>query len=380
MSSTYTPSAVAISTVTIPSDGDGPHIKAADVNVALEALADAATFNTNSAIVPTTWSRGEALATHPVKRGFWSDKEQSWYGVAEGASDGMERSQDGGKTWVDVKAAITFSALAVQDGAVDASGNVLLVNASRNTYYGTLAGYGTLSTHANWAETSNALTAAPTTARVVRDPVANLFCVLYRVNTTGFKVDTAAVHTFTNRTIPAGWSGYTGTNNAEIGYGDGTTVAAFIDTATPHVMTSADGGANWSADATITTSALTPTIISRPTYCSRNGKWYLMLSSGAGSEVWEGNTHAEAWASVWTSTEIAHSLACDSNGVLAMVMSDGCVLYSLTGTTWKRALRTVHTTPATYSIATGGGGFMFWNSTDKTAFASTRVGDNGGTA
>jgi hypothetical protein len=40
MSSTYTPTPVALTSITIPSDGDGPDIKAADVNVPFEALAD----------------------------------------------------------------------------------------------------------------------------------------------------------------------------------------------------------------------------------------------------------------------------------------------------------------------------------------------------
>lgn len=40
MSSVYTPSPVQLGGITIPSDGDGPHIKAADVNVPIEGIAD----------------------------------------------------------------------------------------------------------------------------------------------------------------------------------------------------------------------------------------------------------------------------------------------------------------------------------------------------
>ena len=66
MSSIYTPSPVDLLPYTIPSDGDGPHIKAADVDPALEALGDGIKYVSNRKLRQTLLTAASGTWTVPA--------------------------------------------------------------------------------------------------------------------------------------------------------------------------------------------------------------------------------------------------------------------------------------------------------------------------
>ncbi len=388
MSSPYQGADTFPDTLTLPDDGDD--LTALSVNTPLEALGDNVKYLLRRAqtIAALNWLAA-VTTTHNLKRGAWSALEQTWYGVGDGGLDFLERSQDSGRTWANLTSALGASKV-VQDVAVAANGNLVLVNAgSRNIYFGTYTGYGCFSTGGSWADVSNALAAAPTTVRVARDETAGLFCALYRTGATGFKTDHGnSGAAFAAGSLPASWTGYTGSHDAEIGakVGGGRLVAAYIDDAgggkTVRPIYSTDGGVTWTASTTFLPTMSAPTIVSRPTHNAERDEWYLLISKTGGAataELWRSTDGGVNFSKVGGFTAEAHSIACFDDR-LVCILSDGREVYSVDrGVTWKLGNKSPQTSAVFYEVRDGGGGFMFWNSGDKTSFATTRSGDVGST-
>lgn len=368
-----------------PELDDGVAEQASNWNPALEALANRTRFLLNRVLLGPGINWHAAVGTtHNLERGAWSTKEQTWYGVGHGGNDFLERSQDSGRTWVDLTAALGGGGLAVMDVGVDDAGNLLLVNqGSRNVYYGAYGGYGFASSGGSWTNVPNALTAAPSGARVAWESGAGVFIVVYRVGATGFRVDTAPTSTFTAQAIPAKWTAYAGSNDAEIGVGNGRALATFFDDSgaelKQRVMRTTNGGVAWTESTFVPTLTGNPAWWSRPTYNTLRDEWYILVSRGApvGTELWRSTDGGATWAKVGGFALEAHSLAALGD-LLICVLADGREAYSLNrGVTWKLGNRSPQTSAVKLTVCVGGGGFVFWNSGDKTSFATSRVGDVG---
>lgn len=385
MSSTYGGSDEFDDEITIPSDGDGPHIKAADVDPAFESLRDAVTYlRRRQMIAPLNW-RNIGSNTFNLQRGAFSVKEQSWYGLGDDpGTDQFERSQDSGISWSDLSSALG-SSLTISDLAIRPTGDILIVAKGTKTLYsGIYAGYGTLDNPANWTHTGNKLTGTPSSVRIEWDDTASLWCALYRVGASGFKADTlTAPLVVVAGTLPAAWTAYTGGNDAEIGVktGGGLLVGCFIDDTggihTVRVAYSADGGGTWTASSFITTMTV-PTIISRPVYNVERDEWYIMVSRASAAEVWRSTNGAVTWIKVGSFAPAAQaaSMAC-ADDRLVIILKDGEELYSIDrGVTWKLGNRSPQTS-TTNAVQSGGGGFMYWNNIDKISYATLRQGDVG---
>jgi hypothetical protein len=377
--------------VTHPSDGDGPHIKAADVNPALEDAANNNTWNKRRHQLGTPLNFRVGTLNFNLQRGIWSKQEQTWYAVGDDpGTDQFERSQDYGRTWVDLSAALGGAALNVTDIAIDDAGNLMIVSlGSRRVLNGTLTTYGSLSGGAAWTNTNNVLTAGLSSLRIVFDATSGNWVVVGRNGSSGFVADAfASPVPATPGTLPAAWTSYTGTTqNAELASAvvpaGGLVVACFINDAgggnTVHVARSTNGGTVWAA-ASFTTTMTSPTIISRPTYNSLRDEWYILVSKAGEAECWRSTNGAATWTKVGEFTTTDNKAACGlawSDDRLVATTRDGKILYSWDrGETFKFRLR-LPQSDATLAIRDGGGGFMFWNNIDEDSHASNPIGDTG---
>jgi hypothetical protein len=189
---------------------------------------------------------------------------------------------------------------------------------------------------------------------------------------------------FANQIIPNTCRLYAGAFVQEIHAIPGRAIAVFYDDGASLIRTlrSTDAfGTNGVSDFAPT--VITPANfnrVSKPCYDPDSTRWYIMAEGFAAgvavTEIFESTDGGATWTSVGSFHLDCHSMA-SVGRELACVASDGRIVYSIDrGRTWFLASRQKQTNPFFYTLAGGGGGFMFWNSGDKRAFSSlARVGD-----
>lgn len=319
-------------------------------------------------------------ATKQLSRAVWSKQEQAWYAVGSGSTDWAMVSFDFGRTW---NAPTLGSLLTILDVAVDTTGNVVMIaSGTRNTYKGTFtAGFGVA-----FAQVVNALSVASISGSVAWDDVNGNYIAFYR-GSTGLRVDTSIDGaTWTSRTIPATFTGYTGTgSNQHIRCGNGVAIASFYDEVNSkfHIMRSTLGGTSWTevfaAAITVPPSA---TAVPKPCCDLVTGNWYIVIgSSGSGDKtsVMKSTDGGVTWSEVKTFTTSGVALMTSASlGTLLVAASEvGVIYYSLDGINWFQIARNnVITAGTTAFLGAGGGGLLLMLQGDKASYSSHRFGND----
>lgn len=325
-------------------------------------------------------------ATFALQRADFGVKDQTWYAVGNGGNDWLMASQDYGKTWTKPTLGSTLACL---DVVCDASGNVSIINTGiRTVYFGTRSAYGTVT----FAATATAISANPSGGGLTYDTVNSKFIACYRTAASGMRVDTSSNGTtWAAQTIPATWSGYTGTaGNPQVFSSNGVTIAAFYDDVTGpnfRIMKSTDGGTTWTSQYNAA-SGFTGTpvvVVGRPTRDIVNNIWYVSIATATGTRqtailqsidsgvTW---TQTIAWAAA--NDVLAHQVTA-LGALLTMCNDDGRLAWSVNnGVSWVWAGRNVMTNPgAPLGMRSGGGGLLVLNAQDKVIFYSTRFANDG---
>lgn len=329
--------------------------------------------------------------TNGLKRLAFSDTDQIWIGVGNGGINFVEASRSRGQSWTSLTGSMA-TALTLENAIFDGAGNIaIMASASRNMHEGARTAYGTWT----WTTTANALGANPTTGacQLEYEPTAAKLVAVYRVGITGMRIDgrnsPIAGTAWTARTIPAAWTGYTGTNAPVIGQGGGVLVAAFPDAAAQkiNIITSSDGGVTWSANIQVSSQALVAGYggidMSRPTYDAATGAWYLVISSSSGTnstEVFSSSNSGASWTSVWYRSGAAAPIFLEVQALGSLLTAfegSGLAAYSVDlGVTWRR-VAALSGTANRLGVRAGGGMLMVTNSADKTISTSHRIGVSG---
>lgn len=333
--------------------------------------------------VPLNWPI-KGTNTNNIKRGFFSVKDQAWFAVGDGGNDFLEVSYDGGRTWSDLSGSLG-GARPCRDITTATTGDVCILTDTRDVYKGARTAYGTYT----WTDNANMLVAAPgAAASCDYEATAAKFIAVYRTGAVGHADYTATPSTaWTGGTVAAAWSTYVGTNAPEVTAIPGRAIAAYVDASVPrlNIMRTTDGGANWSnVQVTLGISAADATansVLGKPAYNSVRDEWYITVSTTTTTrrtEVYRSTDGGQNWTLVTTLSAdfVAQDIAAVGD-LIMMTNDDARVAYSTDrGATWKLGGRLIGGATRRY-LRAGGGGFMSWNSADKTSFASLRTGDSG---
>ncbi len=378
--------------IEFPEIDDSTPEEAASYNPTFEALANRTKWLKLKILpVPALNWHKEVTTNFNQTRGVYSDAEQTWYIVGDDpGTDQFERSQDFAENnFEDLSAALNSGAQACYDIAVNALGDLVIINKGRHVYSGVLAGYGSLDSTSNWTLKNNALAASASAAGVDWEEISDHFVVVYRVGSSGFHAEywDGLAPTFTPAsTVPAAWSGYTGTNDGEIncsrGQPVGVAIACFYDAGGSahklNVMRSIDGGANWTNQQLATIGDYTK--VSKPAYNKEADRWYLAGSTTVPrTEIFESTDAGVTWTSIATVNGWACHGIVALGELLVLLGADQRIAYSVDrGVTWLFCKRLLPASAAAMHLRAGGGGLFFCNLTAKNAFSSLRIGNVGG--
>jgi len=386
MSTSYTPKPRAQQTFTKPQDGDNKDV--ASINIAVEGLADSdARTHLAEAM---EW--GPAITTaKDVVRGAYSLKEQSWFTVGPGANDFLLRSQDSGRSWVDLSGTIGVDdALSTYDIAINAAGQAVIINVgTQDIYESAYGGYAGFA----FSTSAGVLNAAMTAGQIIFEEVNDLWLALYRTTGSGMRADTSPNRTaWTNQTLPAGWAAYNNsTQNPRVAANDaGRIVALFYDDTALNLKYrfaySTDGGVNWTAG-----TALTPGFgpatdcVSKPTYDPDFDDWYFCAAETTGTnstEVYRSEDGGATWSIVYSNINTdnyAFVAIAWFNGVLVASNIGGRIFFSTDrGVTWKLATRNLLNGACRPWLSVGNGQLLVIDDTDNVSYVTRRLGAVGG--
>jgi len=377
--------------VEFPEIDDSTPEEAAEWNPALEALANRTKWLKLKILPIPALNWHKAVTTNfNQTRGVYSEVEQTWYIVGDDpGTDQFERSQDSAlNNFEDLSGALGGAIPCYDVACNQTTGDLVIVNkSSRNVYLGVFAGYGSLSSGGNWTNGANMIAVAAGAPVVDWDEISGNFITVYRNGASGFHAEHwAAGPTFTPAaSIPAAWTAYTGSNNAEIGCSRGqpvgTTLACFYDATGSvqklNVMRSTDGGTNW------TNHQIAPPLdlllVSKPAFNKEAKRWYVAGSSSLPRVyIYESTDDGVTWAIVATINGWECHGIVASGELLVLLGKDQRIAYSVDrGVTWRFEARRLPATVATMHLLAGGGQLFFTNNVAKNAFSSLRIGNVG---
>ena len=378
MAGVYTPTPAKVTTYTAVADGDA--LDVASARVWLEALSDAIAYaQQGGESVAANWHAGGGLSFNGSRFAF-GDLDGVWAACTPGGNDQLETSHTYGKAWVDQSAGKATKILI--DLAFDASGNLVVITATRDVYKLTRTAYATWS----YANTATALSTNASGGALDYDATAGLWLACYRNGAAGHQLDSSSNGTaWTARTLPATWTGYTGANDPWIGSRPGHSIAIFADPTTAakvEIVYSANGTA-WTGTS-VTSTALSQaemtagSRLTRPVYDPTSATWFFALSGTTvdKAEIWASIDEGANWAIVATHT--TKDVEIFSMGVLGgelvAVTSKGRIMASSdAGVTW-RWVAGLAGSAGQARMRHGGGGAIVVNATDKTTRYSPRVG------
>ena len=332
-----------------------------------------------SVLSAQNWNKGGAN-TNNIKRGAWSTKDQAWFAVGDGGNDFGEVSYDYGKTWTNLALGLT---LVYTDAAVSPTGTVCIMTSARNIIKGTRTAYATYS----WSGPINMLTAIPAGGGVDYEATAGKFISVYRTGAVGHADwTTDPIVAWTAGTVPAAWSTYVGANSPEVTCIAGRAIAVYLDASVPrlNIMYSTDGGNTWTnVQKTLTMAAAdcVASVTAKPAYNAALNEWYIAVagSTARKTEVYRSADGGATWtltASLPSNDWVVNDIAAVGSAIV-MTNDDARIAFSIDrGVTWSLATRLIGSAARRY-LRVGGGGFMSWNSADKTTFFSSRYSDAG---
>ncbi len=369
MSSTYDGNAANFPlSITIPSDGDGPGIKAADVNTAFEGLADRTAFLGLSPALnwfpKITVGAEDRWALHVTPTADW---------LVIGGDAGIKRSSSDAAEFAVDFAPITTGAIPHAD--TDDSGNIV-----RTIDTGATAIREYDASTATWSpQTVDA--AIDGFASVVFDPVNAKWCLIAHQGGGG-----AGWYPYTSPdrvtwTVHSIFTGLTARPQCMAVRKDtGKIVAMFESGGTISPRTSADGGVTWASPSNLTSTIASATEWSL-SFNDKTNQWLFTIGETSGthsSEVWVSSNDGASWTAAATLANYC-MLHCapDYRGAWVGVARHATrseVVYSIDGgVTWVRAGVSFSGTPR--GVFSGGSTLVLVTSTN--VYRSLRVGSPG---
>ena len=347
-------------------------------------------LNTDRRTSPAVnWGAGVATNSQNLKRGAYSIIDQAWYAAGDGGTDFFQVSIDFGRSWQTPSGyggpyTVGWTDVAINQstGLIVVMSNVNGVGSGQDTLTGARTGWDnyTFTLH------SAALTHGNSDGRITYDATANKFIAVYRSGSAGMFVDTSPDGvTWTNQTVPSGWSGYTSTHSLPvINAIPGFVIAAFFDEGTGllHIMTSTNGGVTWTDTMTPTGTTLATTFPTNVVNDPISGNWYIGVydTTPSNSNLFFSPTGLTPWMALGAPGKpfIIHDLAALPSCLVAVTSKQQILL------TIGPAM-----TPSTYVVAAnkqtnltplfmreGGGGLIIWNAADRMSWSSGRVGND----
>lgn len=378
MSGVYTPKPAQQQTYTQAQDGDNKPV--ASINVKTDALAD----GLSRLNLEAYWWGNKGTTTNSLQRAAYSPKEQTWFAVGNGANDFCERSQDHGRTWINLSGTIGLTgALSTHDIAINNAGQIVIINVgSQNVYSSPYTTYG----GASFTNTAAALSHAMNGGQITYDETNVDWITCYRTAGGGMKVNTSTNMTaWTNRTagLPAAWTGYANSLNPVVHTNpNGKTVMAFYDDTGAglllRVVTSTDGGVTLVDRGSFAT-AVTATTIGKPVWDSVLDEWYIVIAETTGTpsaQVFRSSDSGATWTSVYSDVNTNGTGFQDLatfNGILIALQNDGRMFVSVDrGVTWKLTHRNIMASAG--FMRSGNGQILVICPGDKTTFNTLRLG------
>jgi hypothetical protein len=305
--------------IQIPSDGDGPGIKAADVNAALEGLMDKSAYLIARAQetvdfvsqiplnfpVPALTPGGTLVGSG----GLWSEVERCWFVYGNTGGVVLRRSSDDGATWganeyVDAARYIVDATYKLNGRivAITSDGKILEYTPTASFSLSTITPFGT----------------SPTAMRVFCTPIDGTWVALGHVSgTIAAYTSTAPVTAWTTRTPAIGSGGIgTGMVRAAVRPSDDLIVCVnAAGSAQVTVQTSADQGATWTAQSTINLATVTGLSSSSNTlislvWDSYFSRFVLAVSKNGGVGAITTDIYTSADGVAWTLRKSFAALAC----------------------------------------------------------------------
>lgn len=347
MSSVYTPSAAALISITIPSDGDSP-IQASDVNPAFEALADAS-HNTKRLIesfAPNFLAGVSAPLVHHVR---WMPAQRQW-GACGNNNDQFVRTADPFVWPSSSELGGAVHGLPVWDFDMNDAGEIVAVATGLDRYW-------TATWGGTWTARSSILGVDFDEPSIVWDTTANLWCVVGPEQGSGACTVATSPNgtTWTNRTAPTGMP----TNVPfTLGYGAGVIVMRAVSGTNLYTSRSTNGGVTWSA-AVVTALGFTGLTggarHSSPVWTGTEWIIIVVNTTSNDSAIFRSSTGA-SWTLRAHLTAASISFFAHANGVLVGSMpglfSKNPIVWSSDGgASWKYGPRAIEATSIT--IASG---------------------------
>lgn len=378
MSTVYTPTPVQQKTYNAPLDGDTKPV--ASVTPMLQGLADGLSRLNFEAF----WWGNKGTTTNSLQRAAYSKKEQTWFAVGNGANDFAERSQDHGRTWINLSGTIGLTGgLSTHDIAINNAGQIVIINVgAQNVYSSPYLSYGT----ASFTNTAAALSHAMNGGQITYDETNADWIVCFRTAGGGMKVNTSTTMlAWTNRTagLPASWTGYANSLNPVIHTNpNGKTVMAFFDDTGAglifRVVTSSDGGVTLTDRGSFATTFNAATI-GKPVWDSVLNEWYICIAETTGTpsaQVFRSTDDGATWTSVYSDVNTLGTGFQDLavlNGILIALQNDGRMFVSTDrGVTWLMTHRNIMASAGFMRFANGQAIVICPG--DKTTFNTLRLG------
>jgi hypothetical protein len=318
-----------------------------------------------------------------LKHGHFYPIDQIWFATGDGGNDFLGQSNDFGKTWVNLG---PLGTNAINTGFPLADVNTLgtsigvMLEGTRTTVSGVRTAYGafTFTNHAT------ALSHNVSIGELANDN--SKFVACYRSGSAGIFIDTSPdAATWTAQTVPAPWSGYTGTHSSPVIKGiPGLLIAAFLDEGTSqiNIMKSTNSGVTWTNVQTPLAGGMTAATSQcmHPAYDPKTGNWFVVTfdSTSNSSQLLKSTDSGATWIQGSGPPSVPfpiQGVAC-MPGVRVYITSDQRIIITTDDSFFYLVGANTNTNPAQIYIRDGGGGLLTWNSADKKVWASTRLGNN----
>lgn len=304
--------------ITVPSDGDGPGIKAADVVPAFQGILDRTGY-VSARVQEAQDFAASMLLNFPLamQTGFgtltqalWNEAARAWIIVGNNGGVAFRRSVDGGASWganeyTDAARYVVDAACKLSSGdvaGITSTGQILLYSHPASFSLSAITPFGV----------------TPTAMRIYCTPTTGVYFAVGHVGgTIAAYTSTAPTTAWTTRT-PAIGSGGLGTGMVRAAIRPSDELIVCVNAAGSNqvtVQTSTDQGATWTAQATINLATVTGLASSANTSISIQwdpigSRFILAVSKNGGAGALTTDIYASAAGVSWTLLKSFSSAAC----------------------------------------------------------------------